>query len=65
MQTHMEGTSDRAGNAPVQSEEKNDELKSTRILELRKKIESGFYDSKEVLSQIVDKMLNEIKRKNK
>lgn len=32
-----------------------------KIIELRQKIRSGYYESKEVLMQIVNKLLNDIK----
>lgn len=35
---------------------------SDKIIELRRKISSGFYDSKDVLMQIVAKLLIEIKQ---
>lgn len=36
-----------------------------KIEELRKKIRSGFYESKEVMLEIVNRLLNDIKQSNK
>ncbi len=38
---------------------------SKKILELRGRIRSGFYDSKEVIMEIVNKLFNEIKAPKK
>lgn len=38
---------------------------SERILELRDRIRSGFYDSREVIMEIVNKLYNEIKAPKK
>ncbi len=35
---------------------------SEKILELRQKIRSGFYESKEVIIQIVNKLLSDLKQ---
>jgi hypothetical protein len=41
--------------------EKTETKPSDQIIELRQKIRSGYYDSKEVIMQIVNKLLSEIK----
>ncbi len=41
--------------------ERTEAKPSDRIVELRKKIRSGFYNSKEVLLEIVNKLVKDIK----
>ncbi|MGH8016234.1 MAG: hypothetical protein ACREBV_08595, partial [Candidatus Zixiibacteriota bacterium] len=65
MQTGMEEATGRENILPGQDVGQPEVIKNARLLELRKKIESGFYESKEVLSKIVDKMLNEFKEHKK
>lgn len=45
--------------------ENSDKESDAKIEELRRKIRSGFYESKEVLTKIVEKMLNDIKEESK
>lgn len=61
IQPGTESSTGRDRLTPSKSRTKEDAAERARILELRKKIDSGFYESSEVMTKIVEKMLDDLK----
>ncbi len=61
MQVHTDAD---FGNSDKRAERRTERIESKpseKVLELRGRIRSGFYDSKEVIMEIINKLLTEIK----
>jgi hypothetical protein len=65
MHTQMAADCGKTDNRAERRNGESETAPSERILELRGRIRSGFYDSKEVIMEIVEKLFDDIKSPKK